>query len=105
MFLFKCLYLFIVSTGNAAQRERVEVVMAAVGVGRAGEEGGEFLVDDGGQAVALKRLHEPHAEDALVLAGYDPQRIGIGAGTDAHGLHLPGDGVAALMVREDQRKS
>ena len=74
--------------------------MSAVGVGRAGEEGGEFLVDDVGQAVALKRLHEPHAEDALVLAGYDPQRIGIGAGTDPHGLHLPGDGVAALMVRE-----
>ncbi|SEQ43401.1 hypothetical protein SAMN05444375_10911 [Segatella baroniae B14] len=46
--------------------------MSAVGVGRAGEEGGEFLVDDVGQAVALKRLHEPHAEDALILAGYDP---------------------------------
>ncbi len=62
--------------------------MSTVCVGRVGEEGGEFLVDDGGQAVALKRLHEPHAEDALVLAGYDPQRIGIGAGTDPHGLHL-----------------
>ena len=53
MFLFKCLYLLIVSTGNAAQRERVEVVMPAVGVGGAGEEGGEFLVDDGMRRMPL----------------------------------------------------
>ena len=72
--------------------------MPTVGVGRTGEEGGEFLVDDGGQAVALKRLHEPHAEDTLVLAGRNPQRIRIGAGTEAHGLHLPGDGIAALGI-------
>ena len=76
MFLFKCLYLFIVSTGNAAQRERVEVVMPTVGVGRAGEEGGEFLMDGGGQPVALERLHEPQADDALILGGQNPQRIG-----------------------------
>ena len=83
---------------------------STVCVGRVGEEGGEFLMYDSGQAVALKRLYEPHAEDALVLAGHDPQWIGIGAGTEAHGLHLPGDGIAApgiaapgfaaLMVRE-----
>lgn len=49
-----------------------------VRVGGAGEVGGEFLIDGGGQAVALKRLHEPHADDALILAGHDPERIGIG---------------------------
>ena len=26
--------------------------------------------------------------DAFILAGHDPKRIGIGTGTDAHGLHL-----------------
>ena len=41
-------------------------------VGGAGEKGGGFLMDGGGQTVALKRLHEPHADDALVLAGHDP---------------------------------
>ena len=60
------------------------------------EEGGEFLMDDGGQTVALERLHEPHADDALILAGHDPQRIGIGAGADTHGLHLLCYGIAAL---------
>jgi hypothetical protein len=45
-------------------------------------------MDDSGQTVALKRLHKPHAYDAFILAGHDPKRIGIGTGTDAHGLHL-----------------
>lgn len=67
-------------------------------VGGAGEEGGEFLMDGGGQAVALKRLHEPHADDALILTGHNPQRIGIGTGADAHGLHLPGNTMAFLWL-------
>ena len=65
-------------------------------VGCAGEEGGKFLMDGGGQPVALNRLHEPHADDALILAGHNPQWIGIGTGADAHGLHLLGYGIAAL---------
>ena len=67
-----------------------------VRVGGAGEVGGELLMDSGGQTVALKRLHEPHADDALILAGHNPQRIGIGTGTDTHGLHLLGYGIAEM---------
>ena len=54
------------------QGERVEIMHSPVCIGGAGEKGGEFLMDGGGQTVALKRLHEPHADDALVLAGHDP---------------------------------
>jgi len=67
-------------------------------VGGAGEEGGEFLMDGGGQPIALKGLHEPHADDALILAGHNPQRIGIGAGADTHGLHLLGYGIAEIEM-------
>ena len=69
-----------------------------VRVGGAGEEGGEFLMDGGGQTVALKRLHEPHADDALILAGHNPQRIGIGTGTDTHGLHQLRYGIAKVEM-------
>ena len=55
-------------------------MVSPVCVGDVWEEGGEFLMDGGGQTVALKRLHEPHADDALILASNNPQRIGIGAG-------------------------
>ena len=92
------LYLFIAFTRNASQGERVEIVASTVGVGGAGEEGGEFLMDGGGQPVALERLHEPQADDALILAGHNPQRIGIGAGTDAHGLHLLRCGFAEVEM-------
>ena len=73
---------------NATQGERVEIMQSPVCVGGSGEEGSEFLMDDGGKSVALKRLHEPHADDALILAGNNPQRIGIGAGSSRplHGL-------------------
>ena len=67
-------------------------------VGGAGEEGGEFLMDGGCQTVALIRLHEPHADDALILAGHDPQRIGIGTGAHTHGLHLLCYGIAAVEM-------
>ena len=83
---------------NATQGERVEIMTSPVCAGGAGEEGGEFLMDDGCQTVALKRLHEPHADDALILAGYNPQRIGIGAGTDTHGLHLLGYDIAEIEM-------
>ena len=73
-------------------------MISPVCVGGTGEEGGEFLMDDGGQAVALKRLHKPHADDALILAGNNPQRIGIGAGTDTHGIHLLGYGIAEVEM-------
>ena len=83
---------------NATQGERVEIMTSAVCVGGAGEEVGEFLMDDGGQTVALKRLHDPHADDALILAGNNPQRIGIGSGTDTHDLHLLGYGFAEIEM-------
>ena len=81
---------------NTPQGERVEVMLSPVCGGGAWEECGEFLMDGGGQTVALKRLYESHADNALILAGHDPQRIGIGAGTDTHGLHLLCYGIAAL---------
>ena len=67
-------------------------------VGGAGEEGGEFLMDGGGQTVALERLHESHADDALILAGHNPQRIGIGTGTNTHALHLLCYGIAVIEM-------
>ena len=88
LFLLKELYLLIAFTRNAPQGERVEIMQSPVCVGGAGEEGSKFLMDGGGQPVALERLHEPQADDALILAGHNPQRIGIGTGADAHGLHL-----------------
>ena len=39
------------------------------------------------------------ADDALILAGNDPQRIGIGTGTDTHGLHLLCYGGAPVSFR------
>ena len=83
---------------NATQGERVEIMASLVGVGGAGEEGDEFLMDGGGQPITLKRLHEPHADDALILTGHNPQRIRIGTGTNTHGLHLLCYGIAEIEM-------
>ena len=74
------------------------MMVASVGVGGAGEEGGELLMDGGGQLVALEGLDEPHADDALVFGGQNPQRIGIGAGANAYGVHVLCDGIAEIEM-------